>query len=124
MSNVLPSIFPSFLKGFIYLCLLFAICLVLVVGIKAIFNSFSLYLKAKRTPTPPPETQKSAKQRVRKPSKSIEISDLLFLRLDEGLKIANQSTNIISGIIKIITILLLIQVIPLLWHHFTTQGVQ
>ena len=75
MSNILSSLFPSFFKGLAYLCILFLICAVFVIGFKVIALQVFLFFKNKKVAPEIKKAENNApKKQKRTPSKTIEIN--------------------------------------------------
>ncbi len=66
-------LFYSYILGPIILCLLYALCFFLVVGIKAVIYVFSSQNKPQPVILEPKPEPKKVQERKRKPVKSIEI---------------------------------------------------
>jgi hypothetical protein len=74
MSNILSSLFPSFFKGLSYLCILFLICTVFVIGFKVIAVQVFLFFKNKKIPEAKKVENNPPKKPKRPPTKTIEIN--------------------------------------------------
>lgn len=69
------NVFSSFLTGLFFTALLFSICVIIVVGIKAVYNFIVSILPERKSVEPPKEqAPQSPKEQPPKKSRSIEIN--------------------------------------------------